>query len=295
MGTSPRLFPVNQLPAGYAGSLDHPAHPPPEPRPAATLILLRDGREEPETLLLKRSPRTRFIPGAYVFPGGRVDRADADPSLLARLSVSGPGGNQGRMGSDETGPAAPGKDPLLAYAFVAAALRETFEETGILLALPPWGYRTHPPSGKGRGAEARARLLAGSHSFHEVLSELDVHLDAGALEYVGHWITPEPEPRRYDTRFFATVVPRGCAAILDGQEMVESLWLTAREALARNRAGELPLVFPTLSTLETLADLGEIEAFLGHFRGRAIPRLLPRISRKDGGIEISVEDTGRPS
>ncbi len=285
-----RLFPFHQLPPGYGRTLDHPSHPPATPRPAATLALLRDGRNGIETLLLKRSHRLGFIPGAYVFPGGGVDREDALPDLLSRLSGLSAHEDRARVGADSGEPAADSEASLPPRAFLAAALRETFEETGVLLAASPGSYRTFPVGGTCRGGKARARLLRGLLTFHQVLQELDMDLDAGALHLIGHWVTPEPEPRRYDTRFFAAEVPEGCPVEPHRQEVAEALWLTPAEALERNRAGRLPLVYPTLKTLEDLEAFRETGQALEHLGRRDLPRLLPTVVKKPNGVEISVDE-----
>jgi 8-oxo-dGTP pyrophosphatase MutT (NUDIX family) len=269
-----------------------------EPLPAATVALLRDGTAGVEVLLLKRSSRTGFIPGAYVFPGGRVDDEDTAPEILPRLEGITPGRAQDRLGVPGGGPPA--------WAFISAALRETFEETGVLLAseaLPDFEQR-HGPTPPGTTQDAhhkwmegtrrpdvleslRRDLLEGRRTFREVLAELDLKLQ-GDLTYIGHWVTPHPEPRRYDTRFFACLVPRHCPVRPDGREMVEAIWLTPKAALERNRLGHLPLVFPTLRTLETLAEFDAPADVLGAFARRSIPRRLPTLTLTSHGIRLDL-------
>ena len=291
MALSRRLFPFHQLPPGYARSLDSPASPPTPPHPAATLVLLRSSPLGIEALLLKRSPQNRFIPGAWVFPGGRVDPADGDPALLERSAGLDPARLADQMAFGSSGPgAARGSHPPPA-AFLVAALREAYEETGLLLAASR-GKSNRPASpGSGESEKVRPFLLDGRMSFREVLDHLDVRLDAGALEYVAHWTTPEAEPLRFDTRFFAGEVPPGSRVTLVGEEMVEARWLTPEQALALNHAGELPLVFPTLRTLETLVGFRTPTDYLDHQRGRVIPRFLPTLVRRKEGVEITLEHT----
>ena len=114
-------------------------------------------------------------------------------------------------------------------------------------------------------------------------------MDARALVYIGHWITPECEPRRYDTRFFAAEAPPGCRVTLNHEEMVEALWLTPSEALARNRSGALPLVFPTVRTLEDLEPHRTPKEALEALSKRPVPRCLPRVVRADGEIGFALE------
>jgi 8-oxo-dGTP pyrophosphatase MutT (NUDIX family) len=290
MAATIRLFPFHQLPPGFGRTLEPAPDPPATPRPAATLVLLRPGRGNIETLLLKRSRRVGFIPGAYVFPGGAVDRGDALPDLLPRLAGLAADGARARLGRQER--ESEGNDGATPppVAFFVAALRETFEETGVLLGAPPAGCRTFPVGGNRQGGQVRARLLEGRCTFQQVLEELGVDLDAGTLQPIGRWVTPEPERRRYDTRFFAAEVPGACPVEPDRGEIEEALWLTPAEALDRNLAGRLPLVYPTLRTLEHLAAFREVRQALEHFKGRDFPRLLPRLVRRPTGIEIAVDE-----
>ncbi len=294
-----RVLPAHRLPPGFPSSLEEPPRPPATPRPSATLCLLRDGARGPEALLLKRTPRARFIPGAWVFPGGTVDPGDGAPALQERLTGLEPerAGELLGVAPDETPP------PL---AYWVAALRETFEETA---HLPAAKASRHAPvtsiPGKreatGAGApgpalpthrvlELRDALLSGRVTFQEVLQESELTLDAGALAYVGHWITPVVEPLRFDTRFFAAVAPGDTPIDLHEAELVEALWLTPEKALERNREGTLPLVFPTLRTLEELAPFSTAREALKALGGRAVPRLLPRLVAAPGGIGIVVEE-----
>ncbi len=221
-----------------------------------------------------------------------MDPQDAEPALLPRIRGLDPSGLRERMGYRDSGADLPEGEGTPAHAFLVAALRETFEETGILLAPPPLGCRAHPLEGAGRGSEARRRLLSGSRGFREVIEELELELDVEGVEYVAHWVTPEVEAWRYDTRFFAVEIGEGCQAFLDGKEMVEACWLTAPQALKRNREGTLPLVFPTLRTLETLSEVRTPGEFLSRHRGRRIPRLLPELLKREEGIEIRVREAG---
>jgi 8-oxo-dGTP pyrophosphatase MutT (NUDIX family) len=214
---------------------------PSTPRPAATIVLLRDGAAGPETLLLRRSESARFMPGKYVFPGGAVDGADADPWLLERAD-----------GLDDM------REPEPRYRM--AVLREALEEAGILLArrgedrvfsatspeLAPW----------------REALLRGHARLRDVVEALDVRLPVGELVYFAHWITPAYLPLRFDTRFFLAAVPADCPAFPDPREMVDAGWFTPAAALAAFRAGRLPMVLPTLRTLEQLEPFGSVNEAL---------------------------------
>lgn len=263
------------------------AQKPPPPLPAATLVLLRDGPAGIEVLLLRRNRATRFAPGAFVFPGGRVDAADASPAVVRAWDGLTPDAAAQRL---DLGPrTAP---PAIAY--YAAAVRETFEETGILPCVRPAGAgarpnrpesRAAPPSSQPSAPQllaARNALLEGSASFHQVLRDLDLRLDGAALVYAAHWVTPAAAPRRYDTRFFATRAPAGSTAAHDERETTGAFWLSPADALARHRDGTLPLVFPTRRTLEDFQPFASIEHLLAHFRDRRVSRVEPSASEVSG-------------
>jgi 8-oxo-dGTP pyrophosphatase MutT (NUDIX family) len=174
-------------------------------------------------------------------------------------------------------------------AFVIAALRETFEETGILLDAASEVPRSVPMKGREPGSVMREGLHRGKLGFPSVLNRLGATLGVERITYVGHWTTPVQERYRYDTRFFASEVPSTCAAYPDGEEMLESLWLTPSEALDRNRQGMLPLVIPTMVTLESLAHFDSPGAAIRALGGREVPRLIPRVEVSDGGVSVSLE------
>ncbi|MBX6364894.1 MAG: NUDIX domain-containing protein [Gemmatimonadetes bacterium] len=266
-----QVIPEDRLPPGFARTLENPPDPPAVPRPAATVVLLRDGDAGPEALLLQRHRSSGFVPGAYVFPGGRVDAADADPRLLGRA----------RGLADAPEPAAP-------YWF--AAVREVFEETGVLLARDAAGRPAPDAAGEPRLARWRERLLDDDATLLELLEAEALAVDLHEIVYCAHWITPLAEPRRYDTRFFLAAMPPDREERLDPREMTDALWLTPEEALRRFRDGRLPMVFPTVKMLESLAGHGSVSRTLAAFRGRPVTTVLPRLVRTAGGIGIVVDD-----
>ena len=274
-GGEGRVFPLNSLPSGFLRLLADPPDPPVFPRPSSTLVLLRQGKVGLEVLFMKRSPRSGFIPGAWVFPGGTVDQADGDPALLPRVRGITPEGARKRMEPVDRSPPA--------IAFWVAALRETFEETGILLEVDPEDKDKIRTEGR---KLARSQLLAGEVDFVGVLEALDVVLNAGAIEYAGHWLTPECEPRRYNTRFFAAEVAGNAQVIPHEREMVDALWLTPSAALARNRGGTFPLVLPTVATLEELDSFSVPKEALAYLRNKKVTRLLPKPEIVEGGVRF---------
>jgi 8-oxo-dGTP pyrophosphatase MutT (NUDIX family) len=270
-------IPEERLPPGFLDTLLDGVITPAVPRPAATAALLRDGPDGPEVLLLKRARSTGFIPGAWVFPGGRVDEEDGDPSLVARVRGLTPEVAAQRLGLDGVHDGPP------AIAFYLAAIRETFEETGL------WpGEADLPTGGAPRVLEVRDALLAGSCSFEEALDALAWTLPGGALDYVGHWTTPVVEPRRYTTRFFGSMVRGETEPTVDERETAEALWLTPLRALEANLQGRLPMVFPTLHTLRELAKGGSAAEVLERMRHREVVSIVPRLVRTPEGVALRV-------
>ena len=207
------------------------AQPPVVARPAATVVLLRSGpdaaRAGPEVLLTLRPDSMAFGGGLHVFPGGRVDPQDSDPRILGRSRDGGP-------------------DRV-------AALRELFEEAGILLANRADGS----PAGSDPGLAAelpllRAAAVAGELDLATILERFELTLATDRLVPIARWQTPRAYPRRFDTRFFAVEMPVGAALDLDPHEVAGHSWLTPAAALRAMAAGEIQLWPPTSTTLQRL-------------------------------------------
>jgi 8-oxo-dGTP pyrophosphatase MutT (NUDIX family) len=275
------IIPFEQLPPGFAEKVSRPPPVPAPPRPAATILLMRDGAAGLEVLLMRRGRSAGFVPGAYVFPGGGVDRSDAEPHLVEHLD-----------GLDEEAAARrlelPDGDPP-ALAYYLAALREAFEETGILVARLAGG-EAPPSAAEDRGVDTlRDDLMEDRVTFAEALDRLGARLDGGAVEYMAHWITPEVEPRRYDARFFAARVPGDARAVVDPREMTDAVWLSPAAALRRFHGGTLPMVFPTIRTLMDLSDFESVDAVLAHLRTLRIPTIMPRLVVTPTGVGTEVD------
>lgn len=264
------LIPEAALPPGFAERVEAGTAAPVAPRAAATVLLARDGARGPELLLLRRHGRSGFAADAWVFPGGMVDEDDCDAALAARLDGPSPAAWGARLGTP----------PAEAAAFVAAALREAFEETGILLAAP-----APPPATL--EAERRA-LLAGETGLRALAERHGLRLDARSLAYVAHWITPEPEPRRYDTRFFLARLPADAVCVPHRAEMVDAAWLTAAEAVRRFEDDALHLLPPTIHTLRRLLPFPSVGAMLAALADLPVPRILPVMRRRADGVAIVV-------
>ena len=215
----------------------------PAPRPAATLMLLRQGTAGVETLLLQRTQKAAFLGGAYVFPGGALDPADGECRRVVGLTDA--------QASERLKLASGG------LAYYVAAVRECFEEAGVLLACDSRGIAV---------PAARAeKLMAYRHRpFLEFLEAEDLYVPAGAIAYFGHWITAPGRARRFDTRFFLALAPDGQQGAHDANETVHDVWIGLREALERGKRGEIELVFATKHTLTDLSRFAEPRAAFEH-------------------------------
>ena len=212
--------------------------PPVEPRLAATVVLVRPGAAGLEVLLTKRPGSMVFAPDMHVFPGGRVDAGDADPALQAR-SVVDPVTAAGVLGGD--------LEPVIALAAHVAAVRELFEEAGVLLA--DSGGAIVPARFLG---PARSALVGGETSFGEIAIELDLRLRTDQLVPLSRWVTPPVLPRRFDARFFAAELPPGVRVSFEGGEVESHTWLTPSAALRSMGEGTISMWLPTSATLQQL-------------------------------------------
>jgi len=276
------VIPFDQLPDRFAERIEDPPVDPVTPRPAATIVLLRDGVAGMEVLLMRRTRNAGFVPGAYVFPGGRVDGTDADARLVELLADLTEGQAADRLQLYDADP------PAIAY--YLAALREAFEETGILVGERP--DRSPPPTAA-EDAEVdsvRDALMQEQISFADALRRLGCRIDGDAIEYIAHWITPKPEPRRYDTRFFAAKVRDAAEAIIDPREMTDALWLTPSEALDRLDSGDLPMVFPTIKTIEQLSVYETVSEALEGIGGQQVRTILPTLVVTPTGISLEIDE-----
>ena len=224
---------------------------------AATVMLVRDAPGL-EVFMVRRNPRSVFVPGAYVFPGGRVDQGDVAAPILDRATGVEREAADAVLGTDA------------ARRFWVAAVRESFEEAGVLLARARIGHAVFAPTDAARTslARERTRLLAGETDLPAVLDAHDAVLDLGALVPFARWITPEGAPRRFDTWFFVAPAPDGHAYEHDDDEMVASEWLHPDHALERARAGDIELIYPTIRSLLVMRRYPSSAAFLAAARER---------------------------
>jgi 8-oxo-dGTP pyrophosphatase MutT (NUDIX family) len=234
-----------------------------EPRPASTVVLLRPAARF-EVFLVRRSDSVAFMGGAHVFPGGRVDPADRIDDM--------PGIADGAEASATRMRDVPAED---AVAHHVAALRELFEEAGALLARRHGRIVTIDGDSSGRFAAHRHNLIAGTVSFADIVRAEGLRLALDELTYFAHWVTPEIEIKRFDTRFFIARAPEGQTPVHDESETIHSEWLDPSEAIERSRNEEIALPPPTWTTLSTLAKFESIDEVLRWARQTPIPRVQP--------------------
>ena len=231
-------------------------------RPASTVVLLRPAHPF-DVFLVRRSDSIAFMGGAHVFPGGRVDAADQIDDIDA--ASDGMASAAVRM---------PDVAPEFAVAHHVAALRELFEEAGVLLARP----LTAVPAD--RLANYRRDLLAGTMTFVEIIRRERLRLALDELAYFAHWVTPEIETRRFDTRFFLARAPEGQTPVHDDGETSHSEWLAPLAAIDQSRGGQISLPPPTWTTLSALAKFDSIDAAFAWARRKPIPRVQPRFEKR---------------
>jgi 8-oxo-dGTP pyrophosphatase MutT (NUDIX family) len=249
------------------------AQAPAEPRDAATVMLLRTGAAGLEVYMLRRKASMAFAPGAFVFPGGSVDARDADE----QVAWAGP--DAAEWGQIFDAP------PAQARALVCAAVRETFEESGVMLAGESANSVVADTTGEAFEADRHA-LLDKSISLAELLGQRHLVLRADLLRPWSRWITPIVEPRRFDTRFFAAALPAGQRTRDVGGEASEVAWVTPQKALQDWERGEIRLFPPTAVTLKELAACGDVETVLSG--PRQIAPLIPEIQMREGAVWLTV-------
>ena len=243
------------------------------PRLASTILLLRDkvGRSEIEVFMMVRHYEIDFSSGALVFPGGSVDKGDKD-------IIANPALYSGGAGLDE-----------VAQSFRIAAIRETFEESGILLARPKGSSAlVDVVSAKEIEAAHRASLCEGKTTFLKVLIDNGLLLALDELVPYAHWITPEGMPKRFDTWFFLAAAPPEQLGAHDGKEATDSIWVSPREALEGGNSGRFKLPFPTTRNLIKLGKQASVKAALEDARGKTIVTVMPVMTRLNGGRQLRI-------
>lgn len=250
------------------------------PRPASTLILLRDGLEGLEVLLMQRTLQASFLAGAYVFPGGAVDPGDlhADFAAHAAAAPAMEERHRSRMESDD-------------LQNRVAAIRECFEEAGLLMACDEQGemLALHHSAAAETFATLRKRMVAGELGLRELCRAHNLRLAVERLTLFSHWITPLGAPRRFDTRFFIAIAPPAQTPSHDDRETIAHRWLRPEAALEQHRSGEINIVFATARTLEALAEFTDADAAIRHACAlHSITPLMPRAATGSNGHHMLV-------
>ena len=231
-------------------------------RDAATVVLLRDGTAGIEVWLLTRTTQMVFAGGMAVFPGGRVDDADAELPFSGLVD----GSVAARFGCA----------PNQARALIGAAVRETFEETGVLLTVPSADL-----------SDARSAVEAGRLSFGELLRANKLAVDADALHPWSRWVTPAGEVRRYDTHFFVGAIPAGVEAQDVTSESSSAGWFGVADALEQAQRGKLGMLPPTIMTLASLAGFATVAEAVAASAQRVLDPVRPTITQSPDGSYLA--------
>ena len=243
---------------------------PPEPRLSATILLIRDADPTLEVFMVERHHQIDFAEGALVFPGGKLEACDGAPELAAHARDS-------HLHSEAE------------RALRVAAIRETFEECGVLLARQRSDGRlvdaTRLASIEKR---YRSRLVQDASTLLELVESEDLELAFDLLVPFAHWITPTFMPKRFDTRFFLVAAPPDQLAAHDGDESVDSIWTSVPDALELERTGRRTIIFPTLENLKKLGRSDLVEEAMERARRETIVPVLPALV-KDADGELWLE------
>lgn len=247
-------------------------------RDAATVLILRDGADGLEVFMLRRNLNSDFVGGAYVFPGGAVDPEDREVDLEAICVGRTDADASRRLGIDAGG-----------LAYWVAAIRESFEEAGVLLAYGADGsiVDLDEASSVDRWAVHRKAVDDGSLRLVDLCAAEGLRLAVDGMHYFGHWITPEGAPRRYDTRFFLAAAPENQTPLHDDHEVIANEWLRPADGIARVEAGELTMMPPTIASLRAISRFATAaDALAAATEITDVPTILPRVIAVDGGVRI---------
>jgi len=232
--------------------------------PAATILLLRDGLDGLEVFMVVRHHQIDFASGALVFPGGKVDPLDSLDSVRARAD-----------GAEELND--------WEFAMRVAAIREAYEESGVLLARPEGSRELVDAQRLASLVTTRVALNKGEIGIGDVLSMEGLRLALDLLTPFAHWITPKMMPKRFDTRFYLVAAPKDHLAIHDGSESVDSVWIRPADALEEARAGTKTIIFPTRVNVQKLGRHRTVNAALEAARASTIVTVEPRLERREDG------------
>lgn len=244
-----------------------PVKQPVVPAPAATVVLLRDRAAGGfEVLLMERHQASKFAAGDFVFPGGKLEVDDNPEDAVRWCAGLDLAGAARTLGLEQA--------PTTALGYWIGAIRETFEEAGVLLATTAEGRPVRLPAS--RVADYRRAIQADNRAFWSMIKTEKLRLATDRLVYFAHWVTPDGLPLRFDTRFFAAPMPDGQEAVGDDHEMISLRWLAPPEALEAHARGELALRNPTVRNL-MLLEGHSAAAALDRLRGREVKTIRPKV------------------
>ncbi len=254
-------------------------------RDAASVVLLRDDRSSAsiEILMVRRHARSEFAGDMYVFPGGAVEECDCEEGAATAYA--------GMSAEKAASIVSDASSPALALGILIAGIRETFEETGILLAREASGEIV---SYRGREGERftalREEMREERLTFQEMIVGEGLELAVDSLTYFAHWITPEFSPIRFDTRFFLAQAPPHQDALHDSVETTAHLWISPEEALERSERGTFAMLPPTIINLMALAPFTSVENALAGAGREEVSAILPRVSFEGGEPKLLLPD-----
>lgn len=255
-----------------------------QPRSSAAVMLVRDSASGLEVFMVRRVVQSEFMPDVYVFPGGSVQ-----PDDLAAEQEAGICHLVAASAADPTG------RTVLGAGVRAAALRELFEEAGVLLAYQGAQVLAVDASNLGQFTAYRQAFHERRGSLVEMAQTLDLVLATDRLSYFAHWVTPEGMPRRFDTHFFVTTAPQKQEAAHDQLETSDGLWIAPGEALARAERNEFPIVFATIHQLHDLAASGSVSELLQASAKTPVRTHAPVLVERDGQFHVHLpEDATHP-
>ena len=241
---------------------------PATPVPAATIMMLRDGPQGLEVFMVVRHHQIDFASGALVFPGGKADEQDFDPALVPFLE-----------GTDANADM---------RAIQVSAIREAFEECGILLARPRGDAGLVSGARLAELEPYRRSLHSGEVGMLEFLQKEKLTLACTELVHFAHWVTPPMMPKRFDTHFFLTAAPADHLAVHDGHESVDSVWIRPADVLDQAARGERTVIFPTLRNVEKLAAFATVQEAMSAIASSNVVRVEPWTERREDGTWLCI-------
>ncbi|HEX9880137.1 MAG TPA: hypothetical protein VGB25_08095 [Candidatus Binatia bacterium] len=234
---------------------------PRDPRKASTVILVRPHAEGKfEVFMTRRPMEMKFLGGFYVFPGGSIGEEDHSQAVLKRCRGLSPDEARSILGNELS--------PEMALAHWVAAIRELFEEAGVLLCVTEAGHPLDMEQRKVRErlAEKRLALVEGSLDFLTLLKTEGLYCDAGRAVFFYHRITPEVYSTRFDTRFYLARLPAGQTPLARSEEVIDGRWITPERALESCHSGDFPIIPPTTTSLQTLAGFDSWQSLCAEYR-----------------------------